>query len=89
MADQKVERDLPAELQIFFHPPSWILDEISLQKHHKAHFWVNFRNSLLREYSIELSKFASPDFLGSTGPHRVAKSVGNKFQPKFRQHFQK
>ena len=28
MADQKVERDLPVELQIFFHPPAWILDEI-------------------------------------------------------------
>ena len=28
MADQKVERDLPAELQIFFHPPAWALDQI-------------------------------------------------------------
>ena len=29
MADQKVERELPAELQIYFRPPVWILDEIS------------------------------------------------------------
>ena len=28
MADQKVERDLPAELKINLRPPVWILDEI-------------------------------------------------------------
>ena len=44
MADQKVERDLPVELQIYLSPSVWILDEISLEKHQKAHFRLNFRN---------------------------------------------
>ena len=37
---------------------------------------------------MEFSETASPDILGSGGPHRVARNFGNNLNPKFRQQFQ-
>ena len=84
MADQKVERDLSAKLQIFFHHPAWISTDF-YDKSIKKPILINFKMLYLREYFMKFSEIASPDILGMEGPHYVANNFGNNFNPKFQQ----
>ena len=88
MADQKVEQDLPAKLQIFFHPPAWISTDF-YDKSIKKPILTIFKMLYLREYFMKFSEIASPDILGVEGSHHVAKNFGNNFNPKFQQQLRK